>query len=54
MPIFPDDVFETLEKEELPLDLHGSIPHWGRVRCRSCGACFRYDNQLSGCTFTRE
>jgi hypothetical protein len=54
VPEFPDDVFETIERNDVPLDLHGVIAHSGRVRCRSCGALYRYDNFLTGCTFTRE
>jgi hypothetical protein len=54
VPIFPDDVFETLEREEWPLDLHGTIPHWGRVRCRTCGRTYKYENLLTGCTFELE
>jgi hypothetical protein len=54
LPIFPDDVFVTLERQDAGLDLHGSVPHWGRVRCRTCGRIYRYDNSLSGCSFELE
>jgi hypothetical protein len=54
LPSFPDDVFLTLERQDVPLDLHGCIAHSGRVECKSCGQRYRYDNLLSGCSFERE
>jgi hypothetical protein len=54
IPSFPDDVFETIERVEAPLDFHGCIPHSGRVRCRTCGQSYRYDNALGGAHFVRD
>ena len=54
VPSFPDELFETLERHETPLDLHGAIPHSGRVRCRVCARVYRYDNSLYGCSFELE
>jgi hypothetical protein len=46
MAIFPTELFLTLERQEAQLDLHGTIPHSGRVRCQRCGRNYRYDNSL--------
>lgn len=54
IPIFPDGVFETIERNDWPLDLHGAIPHDGRVRCRTCGSVYRYQNHLTGAVFEIE
>lgn len=54
IPVFPDDVFETVERYDWPLDLHGAIPHDGRVRCRACGLMYRYQNNLTGAVFEVE
>jgi hypothetical protein len=54
LPIFPDDVFVTLERVDVPLDLHGCIAHSGRVACRTCGRRYRYDNALAGARFEPE
>lgn len=54
VPVFPDDVFVTLERVDVPLDLHGCIAHSGRVECRTCKRRYRYDNTLYGCSFETE
>ena len=54
LPVFPDEVFETLERTEWPLDLHGLVPHRGRARCVTCRVIYSYSNMLAGSVFERE
>jgi hypothetical protein len=51
--VFPDEPFETLEREDLG-DVHGATPHRGRLRCRKCGTTFAYSSELTSTVVTRE